>query len=177
MGVQFVPDAILLHQELRTQNFTPLAIWISDDAVNASAGFGTSIGKMADYRLCTEGILPNRLSSLYAKVNPRFKEMLGYDLTGDPTATYDGMRVIFDALERAGTTDGPALIEAIRKTNLKEHLFTSDLPIKFDERGQNTGIGYVLTQYHNGKVEVVYPDKYKTHDLVWPMPKWSERKW
>jgi branched-chain amino acid transport system substrate-binding protein len=176
MGVQFVPDAILLIQELKAQNFTPLAIWATDDAAQASVAFGQAVGKLSDYRLNVAGIEANRRSPLYPKINPRFRKELGYDFSYDATATYDGLRVIFDALERAGTMDGVALIEALRKTRLEEHLFISPLHLEFDERGQNKAIVSCLTQYHNGQVEVVYPYQYKTADLVWPMLKWSERK-
>ena len=175
MGGQFVPDAILLVQELRAQNFTPLAYWSTDEPASTEA-FIQAAGKLADYRMNIAGVEANRKSPLYAKVNPRFRKEVGYDLSYDGTATYTAMMVIFDALERAGTTDGAALIEAIRKTNLKEHLFVSGLPVHFDEMGQNMAVECCLTQLKNGRLEVVYPDKYKISDLVWPMPKWSERK-
>jgi branched-chain amino acid transport system substrate-binding protein len=48
--------------------------------------------------------------------------------------------------------------------------------IKFDANGQNTlGTG-IIVQAQEGKYVTVWPFDLAAKDIIWPMPKWDQRK-
>ena len=48
--------------------------------------------------------------------------------------------------------------------------------VKFDPSGQNTLGRGILVQIVGGTYHTVYPFSLATQDVVWPMPKWDQRK-
>jgi len=83
--------------------------------------------------------------------------------------------VAADAYKRAGSTKPDALVEALRMTDIKARVITG-ASIRFDEKGQNTGIKSVTVQNLEGKPRVVLPAEYAEMKPVFPMPGWSQRK-
>ena len=53
------------------------------------------------------------------------------------------------------------------KTHLTEHILPQG-PIEFNDEGQNTAANPLLMQVLNGNIEVVWPEKYATGDLIFP---------
>jgi branched-chain amino acid transport system substrate-binding protein len=82
--------------------------------------------------------------------------------------------VAADTARRAGTTDPKALLEALRRTDLAEHVMTGG-PIRFDAKGQNDGIGSVTVQNRNQRPTVVLPKASAELDPVFPVPSWQRR--
>jgi branched-chain amino acid transport system substrate-binding protein len=91
--------------------------------------------------------------------------------------SYDGIQVIADALEKAGSTDKDKVRLAISKTEGVPAL-TASVPstIKFDHTGQNVHAKFLATQCLGQKDTIVWPDKFKEKTIVFPMPKWKDRK-
>ncbi|MBI2544482.1 MAG: branched-chain amino acid ABC transporter substrate-binding protein, partial [Candidatus Rokubacteria bacterium] len=48
--------------------------------------------------------------------------------------------------------------------------------VKFDETNQNTGVRAIILQLQGGKYHTVYPFESATAEVIYPIPKWSERK-
>ena len=48
--------------------------------------------------------------------------------------------------------------------------------VRFDETGQNTGVKGIILQLQGGKYHTVYPFEAATKEVLYPIPKWSERK-
>jgi branched-chain amino acid transport system substrate-binding protein len=48
--------------------------------------------------------------------------------------------------------------------------------VKFDATGQNTLGRGILVQIINGQYKTVYPFNLASQEVVWPMPKWDQRK-
>ena len=48
--------------------------------------------------------------------------------------------------------------------------------VKFDETGQNVGVRAIIVQLQGGKYWTVWPFEGATRDVIFPIPKWSERK-
>ena len=80
-----------------------------------------------------------------------------------------------DAFERAGSTDKEKVRDALSKTDMQTFYGN----IKFAETGQNIAKPMVLFQVRceGDKCEnrLVAPTKWASHELVHPIPKWSER--
>jgi branched-chain amino acid transport system substrate-binding protein len=83
-----------------------------------------------------------------------------------------------DAINRAGSTQPEAIREAIKKTQITgDKLITPWRGIQFDENGQNILVDAIVIQYQDGgKRYTIYPFNLATRDIVYPIPKWSERK-
>jgi branched-chain amino acid transport system substrate-binding protein len=48
--------------------------------------------------------------------------------------------------------------------------------VRFDETGQNTGVRAIIMQLQGGKYYTVWPFEMATRDVLYPIPRWSERK-
>ena len=79
-----------------------------------------------------------------------------------------------DAFKRAGSANGPELMQAIRATNIKDHVMIGG-PIVFDAKGQNPAIPSACVQNRNRTPTVVMPAENATMAPVFPMPPWQGR--
>ncbi|MDQ3732950.1 MAG: ABC transporter substrate-binding protein [Actinomycetota bacterium] len=91
---------------------------------------------------------------------------------GDPIRTaavlaYDAVRVIADALERAGDTAPSAVRDAIAETEL-DSLLAADGPISFDDTGENENATPVLMQVIDGTIRQVYPEDRAEAEPIYP---------
>jgi branched-chain amino acid transport system substrate-binding protein len=85
---------------------------------------------------------------------------------------YTDMMVFKDVLERAASTDSGAILKALQETDMITPLGR----VKFGPDGQNHEVKGMIVQWLNGKQEWIYPKEGASGKLVYPMPKWSERK-
>ena len=106
--------------------------------------------------------------------NPETQELaaLYEERFGDPIRTaavlsYDAVRVIADALERAGDADPTAVRDAIAETEL-DSLLAADGPISFTETGENENATPILMQVIDGAVVQVYPEDKAETEPVYP---------
>jgi len=111
--------------------------------------------------------------------NKMYKERLGFDINAYGAQGYSNMWVIYDALERAGSTDKEKIREALVKTNITSGpaLITGYQKISFDENGQNTFAHGVISQNIEGKKISMWPlaNRPAYAKVAWPVPAWSER--
>ncbi|HET7410472.1 MAG TPA: ABC transporter substrate-binding protein, partial [Paracoccaceae bacterium] len=102
-----------------------------------------------------------------------FKERYGNYPSYAGYTTYDEVYIIADAIERAGTTEPDALVEALEKTDYtgtigqiqfygKDDRFTHG--IKFGEGG----VQGLLLQYQDGEQVVIWPEDLATGKLKFP---------
>ena len=98
-----------------------------------------------------------------------FKSTYDDDIRTGAVLAYDAVRVIADALERAGDTDKTALRDAIAETDL-EPLVASDGPIRFTEEGENENASPILMQVQDGTVKQTYPEDKAESEPVYPAP-------
>ena len=99
-----------------------------------------------------------------------FEAKYGSKMSPSMVYAYSPVPVIADAIERAGSADRAAIRAALVKTHFTEHILPQG-PIEFSDEGQNINANPLLMQVLNGKVEVVWPEKYKTGDIVFPFNK------
>ena len=92
-------------------------------------------------------------------------------------ASYDGIRIIADVLERTGRealldTDGPeAIVEAMKKTTFKDVLAVAAGPVVFDELGDNPNASTAMIQILGRNPVVVWPKDAAVQKFVFPRPK------
>jgi branched-chain amino acid transport system substrate-binding protein len=97
----------------------------------------------------------------------KYKEEYGDDIRTAAVLSYDAVRVIAAALEKAGDATPQAVRDAIAETEL-DSLIAQDGPIAFDEAGENENAAPILMQVLDGVVTQVFPEDYAEAEPVYP---------
>src|SRR6202047_4109291 len=107
---------------------------------------------------------------MVAKVNDMFKEKSGKDLNDFSSRQFMGLIVMADAINRAKSTDGDKIREALVATDMPGEITIMPWKrVKFDEMDQNNDADPVLLQYIGGKFVPIAPPQAAVAEAVWPM--------
>lgn len=79
---------------------------------------------------------------------------------------YSCVRLLADAIERAGSTDRAKITEALANSSFADHIMPYG-PTKF-VNGQNQGAAPVNTQVQNGDIKVIFPAEFADAKPVFP---------
>jgi branched-chain amino acid transport system substrate-binding protein len=79
---------------------------------------------------------------------------------------YSCVRLLADAIERAGSTDRVKIIEALAASTFADHIMPYG-PTRF-ENGQNMGARPVNTQVQNGDIKLIFPREFADAQPVFP---------
>lgn len=108
---------------------------------------------------------------MVGKINDMFKEKSGKDFNDYSSRQFMGLIVMADAINRAKSTDGDKIREALVATDMPgESTIMPWAKVKFDEMGQNNNADPVLLQYVGGKFVTIFPPQAAVADAIWPMP-------
>jgi branched-chain amino acid transport system substrate-binding protein len=178
MLVSRLNDAILLVRELVKQRWSPQAIMSPGSPGMYEAQFFKALGnKYSDYCISNvpwynpNAALTRRVEAAFRKQFPKENLMFHALNVG---FTFEAMMIAADAFKRAGSADGTALADAIRKTDIAERMMVGG-PIRFDAKGQNTQIASACIQNRNGQPVVVLPKSAAQMAPVFPVPGWQAR--
>jgi branched-chain amino acid transport system substrate-binding protein len=99
-----------------------------------------------------------------------YKAFTGHDVDSWYSApAYDGMRILAQAIEAAGSLDKTAIRDALKKAQLKDSVLPGQI-LKFGANGQ-TEYPFVITQNKpDNKVDIVFPKDAATGEPVAPIP-------
>ncbi|HOL36432.1 MAG: ABC transporter substrate-binding protein [Proteobacteria bacterium] len=171
-------DAVLLVRELVKQRWSPQAILSPGSPGMYEAQFYKALGnKYSDYCISNvpwynpNAALTKRVDAQFHKQFPQEKLMFHALNVG---FTFEAMMIAADAYKRAGSTNGQALADALRQTQITEHVMIGG-PITFDAKGQNTRIASACIQNRNGQPMVVLPKEAAQIAPVYPVPGWQQR--
>lgn len=103
-----------------------------------------------------------------ADVRERYEKQYQQPMETAAVLTYQAVAVIEAALEEACSSDPAAIRDAIAELQVEDSLLAFDGPISFDETGQNENATVIVMQVIDGQIEQVFPDGFKTADLVYP---------
>jgi len=172
-------DAILLVRELVKQRWSPQAVLSPGSPGMYEAQFYKALGnRYSDYCISNvpwynpNAALTKRVEAQFNKQFPQEKLMFHALNVG---FTFEAMMIAADAFKRAGSTDGTQLADALRKTNITEHMMIGG-PIQFDAKGQNSKVASACIQNRGGQPLVVLPEEAAQAKPVFPVPGWQERK-
>ena len=167
-------DAVLITRTMKELNYNPMAYGgilgghVSTEYVNA-------LDKDADHVLCTtswsgDADIPG-LKDLAKKYQDRYKEHMDSTSAGGFTA----FAVLWDSLERAGSTDRKRLRDAIAATSLKtgEKMYMQLRGAKFLATGENSLAGGLVFTIRSKEWVTVAPKEYAKATAAWPKPKWG----
>jgi branched-chain amino acid transport system substrate-binding protein len=170
-------DAIKLIRDMVRQRFDPKAILSPGSPGLYDEEFYQTLGPLADYHIIAlpwvdpKAEMTQALEAAFKPANPNFRFPVESFNVG---FTLEALLVAADAFKRAGTTNGPQLMQAIRATNLKDHVMIGG-PIVFDEKGQNPAIPSACVQNRSRTPTVVLPAAAATLAPVLPEPPWQGR--
>jgi len=173
MVISRVNDAILLTQEMVKQRWQPMGI------VSAGPGwyesvYMTTLGKISDDVVSTvpwhdpTKPMAKLLDTIFKKQFP------DRELNTNHTYAFEGVQYAVDAFKRAGSTEPGKLIEALRKTDIKDNVVTG-AGVRFDAKGQNPDVKMSAIQNRGGKNLVILPQSAAVTKPNWPMRAWNAR--
>lgn len=163
----YLRDGQLFMNGLKESNYQPKAIIGVANGAFSNAKFIAEDTAVNQYVMDVNYSI-NPQSELAKQVEEQFMSKFNRHLGPNAAYSYTSIKVIADALERAGSTDRAEVQKALRETNMTDHILPQGA-IVFDETGQNTNAQAVLSQIIDGKSLVVYPEDYKNGDPVYPI--------
>jgi branched-chain amino acid transport system substrate-binding protein len=171
MPSSYTTDSILLVKTLAELGYKPNAIVAQDAGFSEKALYDAVGDKL-------EGVISRGTFSLdlatkrpmVGKINAMFKEKSGKDFNDLTSRQFMGLIVMADAINRAKSTDGDKIREALVATDIPgEQTIMPWKRIKFDEMGQNNDADPVLLQYIGGKFVTIFPTQAAVAEATWPM--------
>src|SRR4029450_5233651 len=171
MPSSYTTDGILLVKTMAELGYKPNAIVAQDAGFSEKALYDAVGDKL-------EGVISRGSFSLdlaakrpmVGKINAMFKEKSGKDFNDLTSRQFMGLLVMADAINRAKSTDGEKIREALVATDIPgEQTIMPWKRVKFDELGQNNAPDPVLLQYIAGKFVTISPPQAAIAEAVWPM--------
>ena len=170
-------DAIKLVRDMVRQHFEPMGIISPGSPGLYDEEFYQALGPLADYPIYNipwanpKAHMSQALEAAFKPANPKFRFAVECFNVG---FTFEALLIAADGFKRAGTANGPELMQAIRATNIAEHVMIGPA-ITFDAKGQNLGVPSAAVQNRNRTPTVVLPTAVATMTPVLPMPGWQGR--
>ncbi len=174
----YTGDAIMSMKTYKELGFSPDMI-LANNAGFTDTEFVKTLGKDADFVITREvwSLDLAKSKPLIKQVNDMFQARYKINFTGNTSRTFTGLMTLADAINRAGSTEHEAVRKALSETNIPaDKIIMPWKGIKFDATGQNELGAGILVQIIDGKYNTVWPFDLATRDVVWPMPKWEQRK-
>ena len=108
-----------------------------------------------------------------AVINELYKKKTGNDLDDPSARAMQGMLIMADAINRAGSTEPAKIQAALKATDLKaSQVITGYDGVKFDDKGQNILASSLITQMQGGKYVPVWPKEKSAGELKLPYQGW-----
>ncbi len=159
----YVPDVNLLLRTAKQQGFDPKA--------TVSIGSGDTRLTQEAVGADLEGVFvvgyPHfDLQKSYAPGAAEFLETYKKKYGGEPTfpqtmSAYTGMKMLFDALNEAGSVEPKKVLDTISKWNKPLGTYAAGYGAKFDETFQNTLALPTVLQWQGTEVVTVFPEEAK----------------
>ncbi len=163
--------AILLLQELAKQRVEVMGI------ISPGTPGLYEAGQIAQLKELIEHVMdsvpwPNHKNPRTQRVAEEYaKRSGGKNFDTNSGYSYEAILVMADVLERAKSTDPDVIVDAIKKTNLKDPLMVSSGPIVFNEVGDNPNVSTAMIQILGQKPVVVWPKDAAAQKFAFPRPK------
>jgi branched-chain amino acid transport system substrate-binding protein len=170
--ISYTSDAILYAKTMKDLNFKP-AIMIADNAGFNDPSFVSTSGALVEGLVNRSSFAAGKPGSLSALVNDLYKKKTNVDLDDASARAMQGMLILADAINRAGSTEAAKIQAALRATDLKANqVVTGYNGVKFDEKGQNILASSLITQMQGGKYVPVWPKDKAAGELKLPYKGW-----
>jgi len=178
MPSSYTSDTFLLLRTAKDLDYNPKLI-VAQNAGFTDPTFISTMGKDAEgaitrspYNADLESRIP-----LLPKINAIFKKHSnGRDLSDVPARNFTAAMTLFDAINRAGSTDPEKIRTALAATNIPpDQLIVPYRGVRFATTGQNELVRAILMQVQKGKYCTIYPFELASCQVLYPTPTWAEK--
>ncbi len=174
----YTSDAVLFLRTAKELDWNPKMV-LTQNAGHIDPKFIEQTGKDSEAYLSRSPFASDLIDKnpLAKALNGPYKARSGKDLYDFPARAFTGFVTLVDAINRAGSTEPEAIRKALAAADIKPaDLIVPWTGVRFDETGQNTGVRAIIMQLQGGKYYTVWPFEMATRDVIYPVPKWSERR-
>ena len=182
LPTSYTSDAILFVKTAKNLDYNPKLL-VAQNAGWTDPTFLTEMGKDAEGHITRApfGLDMAAKKPMIRQVNELFKKMKdntsGRDISDVPARVFTGFFVLADAINRAKSVGPEEIRRALVATNIPpEQLIMPWSGVKFDDKGQNTGVRAILMQVQKGAYATVYPFELAAANVICTLPGWKVRK-
>ena len=159
-------EFVLLARTMQQQRVQPKGIYAVLGGAASSAKFVHEFPDAAQNIMdCNHWYNPKNERALALKTKV---EGMGQAFTYEVFLNYCCVGLLADALERAGSAERAAIIDALASSTWDGHIMPYG-PTRFVD-GQNTGARPVNTQVRGEAIEVIFPAEFASAEPVFPVP-------
>ena len=166
------PSSItLLFKQLAELKYWPKMGWVGLGGGYTNPTTWSNLGKLGEGVIVINDWFPDMKMPGSKEVNERFKKRSnGKDMLGNANTTYAGVHILHAALEKAASTDGVAIRNAMASLDLVlgPQTFMYER-VKFDETGFMPRANMVAAQVTSSGPKVIWPTAYQSTKPVWPV--------
>lgn len=165
IDIGYFSDTSMLMSEINERGLSFKMICGVANGGFSDTKFISDFGDAAE-NICDLNYRYNPLKESTVAMMQEYEETYGSAMSVHAIYGWQGMYVLADALERAGSTDPEALNNALKETSYADHDLAFSGPIVFDETGEDPNAAGVLVQIQGGKHVVVWPEEFAEADLI-----------
>ena len=171
MPSSYTTDAILLVKTMAELGYKPKNIMAQDAGFSEKATYD-AVGDKLD-GVISRGSFSLDLAQkrpMVGLINEMYRAKSGKDFNDYSSRQFMGLIVMADAINRAKSTDGEKIREALVATDMPGDV--TIMPwrrVKFDEMGQNNFADPVLLQYTAKNFVTIFPEQAAVSEAIWPM--------
>jgi branched-chain amino acid transport system substrate-binding protein len=170
--VSYTSDAILYMKTMKALDYRPPMI-IGDNSGFSDAAFLKNVGDIAQGALNRSSWDIGKPGSATFLINEMYKKKRGVDLDDTAGRAMQGLLVLIDAMNRAGSTEPAKVQAALKATDLKPNqLMMGYRGVKFDEKGNNVLASALLIQVQGSRYVAVWPSASAVAPLTLPYKGW-----
>ena len=171
--ISYTPDAILFARTMRAQDYKP-PLLLADDEGYSDPAFVTAAGKISQGVFNRSSWTIGPPGSTSAVIADMYRKKSGVDMDDTVAREMQGLLVLLDAIDRAGSTEPARIQAALKATDLKpDQLLVGYNGVKFDDKGQNILASGGIIQLQDGENYVsVWPKTEASKPPVLPYKGW-----
>ena len=182
LPTSYTSDAILFVKTAKNLDYNPKLL-LAQNAGWTDPTFVTEMGKDVEGHITRAPFALDMASKkpMIRQVNEAFKKLKdnpgGRDISDVPARAFTGFITLADAINRAKSVNPEEVRKALVATNIPpDQLIMPWSGVKFDEKGQNTGVRAILQQVQKGAYATIYPFELAAADVMYPLAPWKDRK-
>jgi branched-chain amino acid transport system substrate-binding protein len=160
----YYAEFVLLARTMQQQRIRPKGVYAVLNGAASNFRFVKEFGDAANLIMdCNHWADPRKAKT--AAVRAEAEKGGRFWLYNTPL-NYSCVRLVADAIERAGSADRTKIIDALAASTFSDHIMPYG-PTKFVD-GQNMGAGPVNTQVQNGDIKLIFPTEFADAKAIFP---------
>jgi branched-chain amino acid transport system substrate-binding protein len=182
LPTSYTSDAVLYIKTAKTLDYIPRVL-IAQNAGWVDPQFVSEMNKDIEGHITRSPFALDLQAKkpLIRQVNELFKKQKdnpgGRDISEAPTRALTAFTVLVDAINRAKSTNPEEIRKALVATSVApDQLLMPWTGVKFDEKGQNTGVRAILQQIQKGAYTTIWPFDLAAAEVIYPLPGYKEKK-